>query len=177
MSNTSLEERVVLVDLHDRPIGEMGKLEAHQKGALHRAISVFVFNVQGEMLLQRRADHKYHSGGLWSNTCCSHPRVGEPVARAADRRLWEEMKLACDLSHHFYFVYRAEFDRGLVEHELDHVFIGICDDQPDPDPDEVSEYRWATVDDVRREMTEHAGDYTPWFRICFERVVSAPRLK
>lgn len=166
----------MLVDLHDNPIGEMGKMEAHRKGALHRAISVFVFNRQGEMLLQRRAEHKYHSGGDWSNTCCSHPRPGEPVAKAADRRLWEEMKLACDLSHHFSFVYRAEFDGGLVEHELDHVFIGICDDDPDPDPEEIAEYRWATVEAVRDEMTERSEDFTPWFRVCFERVVAAPRL-
>ncbi len=167
------EDQVVLVDLHDNPLGEMGKLEAHQKGVLHQAISVFIFNRLGEMLLQRRAEHKYHSAGKWSNTACSHPRPGEEVARAADRRLWEEMKIASDLRHQFYFVYRAEFESGLVEHELDHVFIGLCDDQPEPAPEEVAAFRWATVDAVRRDMTERPQDFTPWFRVCFDRVVVA----
>jgi isopentenyl-diphosphate delta-isomerase len=176
MQARSVEERVVLVDLHDNAVGEMGKMEAHRKGVLHRAISVFVFNSEGEMLLQQRAESKYHCGGQWSNTACSHPRPGEVVAQAADRRLWEEMRLACDLAHRFSFVYRAEFDGGIVEHEFDHVFVGICDQEPTPNPDEVDNFRWANVGAVRREMTERSGKFTPWFRICFERAVSAPRI-
>ncbi|NNE70718.1 MAG: isopentenyl-diphosphate Delta-isomerase [Rhodothermales bacterium] len=171
MQAPELEHPVVLVDTNDRPIGEMGKLEVHERGLLHRAFSVFVFNDRGELMLQRRAESKYHSGGLWSNTCCSHPQPGEIVQNAAHRRLWEEMRLECDIQPHFTFVYRAELDRGLVEHEYDHVFVGRTDRTPDPDPAEVADWRWTPVDVIRRELEERPGDFTSWFRICFDRAV------
>ena len=119
-----MQEQVILVDQQDREIGVAEKLEAHRKGKLHRAFSVFLFNAKDEMLLQQRAAEKYHSGGLWTNTCCSHPRPGEPTEAAARRRLREEMGISCNLNKAFDFIYRAEFDNGLIEHELDHVFIG-----------------------------------------------------
>lgn len=171
MQDHQLDHPVVLVDEHDAPLGEMAKLEAHEKGLLHRAFSVFVFNSRGELMLQRRAEDKYHSGGLWSNTCCSHPRPGESVETAAHRRLWEEMRLRCDLFSHFSFVYRAELDRGLVEHEYDHVLVGQSEVDPDPNPSEVAGWRWAPIDAIRRELSERPGDFTAWFRICFDRAV------
>ncbi len=167
------EERVVLVDSDDRPVGEMDKLQAHREGVLHRAISVFVFNSEGELLLQRRAPGKYHSGGLWTNTCCSHPRPGEPVSKAATRRLQEEMGMACDLEPRFAFVYRSELDGGLVEHEFDHVFVGTSDSEPVPDPAEVSEWRYASPEAIRHELEERPDRFTTWFRLCFESAVEA----
>jgi isopentenyl-diphosphate delta-isomerase len=134
LATTDQSEHVVLVDAFDNDIGTMGKMEAHQVGALHRAFSVFVFNSSGELLLQRRAIDKYHSGNLWTNTCCSHPRAGEPTLDAAHRRLREEMGMACDLTDMFSFTYRTEFDDGLIEHEIDHVFVGYSDEAPNPVP-------------------------------------------
>jgi isopentenyl-diphosphate delta-isomerase len=170
---TRSEERVVLVDCDDRPLGEMEKLQAHREGALHRALSVFVFNGKGDLLLQRRSAGKYHSGGLWTNTCCSHPRPDEPVQDAAARRLREEMGIAPALEPLFAFVYRSELDGGLVEHEFDHVFAGRSDAEPDPDPAEVSEWRYVAPDDIRHELAEAPERFTAWFRICFESAVKA----
>ena len=167
------EEHVVLVDSDDRPLGTMEKLQAHRQGVLHRAISVFVFNRNGELLLQRRAIGKYHSGGLWANTCCSHPRPEEPIGQAAVRRLREEMGMACDLEPRFAFVYRSELDGGLIEHEFDHVFVGYADAEPDPDPSEVSGWRYASPDAIREELEQDPGQFTSWFRICFESAVDA----
>ncbi|MBO6574355.1 MAG: isopentenyl-diphosphate Delta-isomerase [Rhodothermales bacterium] len=164
-----MQENVVLVDPEDRPLGEMEKMEAHRRGVLHRAFSVFVFNRNGELLLQRRALDKYHSRGLWSNTCCSHPRPGETVEEAAVRRLREEMGMRCELEKSFTFVYRSTLDRGLIEHEYDHVLVGWCDTQPKINPHEVAEWRYASPAVIRQELIENAGDYTSWFRICFER--------
>ena len=169
-SEISAREWVVLVDTEDRVLGEMEKLEAHEKGALHRAFSVFVVNEAGQLLLQQRAWSKYHSGGLWTNTCCSHPRPGESVDAAAERRLMEEMGMRCDLSPAFHFVYRSELDQGLVEHELDHVFIGRSSAVPVVNPEEVAGYRYADWDDVEREMAEAPERFTVWFRICFAEV-------
>lgn len=165
-------DAVVLVDDRDREIGSMPKLEAHLQGALHRAFSVFVFNGAGEILLQRRAANKYHSGGLWSNTCCSHPRPGEPVSHAAHRRLREEMGMTCSLESAFSFVYRSYLDNGITEHEVDHVFVGRADYPPTPDPSEVSDWRCASIDVVRQELERDAGRFTTWFRICFERTAA-----
>lgn len=158
-------EQVVLVDAADRAIGMAEKLSVHREAKLHRAVSVFVFNAEGALLLQRRAATKYHSAGLWSNTCCSHPRPGEDPLEAARRRLEEEMGLACDLYPVFRFVYRAELGGGLVEHEYDHVFAGWSDQDPRPDPREVAEWRWAAVNELCAEIAERPGDYTPWFRL------------
>jgi isopentenyl-diphosphate delta-isomerase len=156
------EERVILVDPDDEAIGTAAKLEAHTSGALHRAFSVFVMNRRGEILLQRRADGKYHSGGRWSNTCCGHPRPGEETADAAARRLGEEMGFGCDLRWLFAFTYRVEMEDGLWEHEIDHVFLGRHDADPSPDPEEVGEWRWVSPRTLRAEMDRAPDRFTPW---------------
>lgn len=171
-SGTSGEEKVILVDSSDNEIGLMGKMQAHAEGHLHRAFSVFVFNQRNELLLQRRASDKYHSANLWTNTCCSHPRSDESPADASNRRLKEEMGMSCQLSHAFSFTYRCEFDDGLIEHEIDHVFVGFSEDQPDPNGEEVSQTKYASVDDIRADLIASPEQYTMWFRLCFDRVVS-----
>lgn len=163
-------EWVILVDAQDRELGQIEKMEAHEKGLLHRAFSVFVVNDAGELLLQQRAWGKYHSGGLWTNTCCSHPRPGEPVAAAAERRLSEEMGMRCELVPAFHFVYRSELDGGLIEHELDHVFMGRTSAVPVVNSEEVAGYRYARWEDVEQEMAEAPERFTVWFRICFSEV-------
>lgn len=164
-------EEVILVDDQDRPIGTMEKMEAHEKGLLHRAFSIFVFNSDGELLLHQRAFDKYHSGGLWTNTCCSHPRPGESVLEAGQRRLMEEMGMACDLQERFSFVYRSELDQGLIEHELDHVMFGVSDDLPVLNPEEVAAYRYASLEEISEEMTDDPDLFTAWFKICFAEVL------
>jgi isopentenyl-diphosphate delta-isomerase len=162
--------RVVLVDAQDLEIGTTDKLAAHRTGSLHRAFSIFVFDSADRLLLQRRARGKYHSGGLWSNTCCSHPGPGETPLAAGHRRLREEMGFDCDLAGGYSFVYRAELDRGLVEHELDHVLIGRFDGRPDPDPHEVEAWSWAHVADIRQAMSQRPDDYTVWFKLAMEKL-------
>lgn len=166
----SAEERVILVDEDDVERGSAEKLRAHADGALHRAFSVLVFNRRGEILLQRRAAGKYHSGGLWSNTCCGHPRPGEETARAARRRLREEMGFECELVRLFGFRYRVELAGGLSEHEYDHVFAGRYDGAPLPDPAEVDAWRWTSLDAIRREVAEASERYTHWFPLLLERL-------
>jgi isopentenyl-diphosphate delta-isomerase len=166
-------EMVVLVDEHDREVGEAPKLLAHQRGLLHRAFSVFVLNAAGEVLLQRRADGKYHSGGLWTNTACGHPRPGEPVAAAARRRLREEMGFDCALAPAGSFIYRKEVGGDLVEHELDHVFLGRHDAAPHPDAAEVSEWRWTPAAAALADATAHPGHYTPWFALALAELAAA----
>lgn len=162
---------VILVDGHDREIGTMEKLEAHRRGRLHRAFSVFIFHSDGRMLLQRRASGKYHSAGLWSNACCSHPRPGEPVEAAAHRRLREEMGFDCDLRETHAFVYRAPFPNGLTEHEYDHVLVGRSDEPPTPDPEEADDWLWIGIPELRKELEEHPESYTYWLRAAFDGVV------
>jgi isopentenyl-diphosphate delta-isomerase len=164
-----MEERVVLVDENDGEVGTLEKQRAHAEGRLHRALSVFVLNARGEMLLQRRAAAKYHSAGLWTNTCCSHPRPGERVDHAARRRLREEMGIDCDLSPAFAFTYRADVGGGLAEHEFDHVFLGRWNGEPRPDEDEVDQWRWVSLPDVEREVADDPAAFTPWFRIVLRR--------
>lgn len=154
-------------------MGTMPKMQAHREGRLHRAISVFLYNSAGEMLLQRRADTKYHSGGLWSNASCSHPRENEKPHAAAIRRLQEEIGIRTPLEHRLAFLYRAELDSGLTEHELDHVFVGISDQAPRPDPAEVADWRWAPVDDIRKELAEHPERFTAWFPLALEELMRA----
>lgn len=168
MNNTN--DHVVLVDADDTPIGTMDKLEAHRQGLLHRAFSVFVLDTAGRVLLQRRALAKYHSGGLWTNTCCSHPRPGEEVRAAAARRLREEMGIPCALREVFRFTYRADVGSGLIEHEFDHVFLGHTDNTPQPDPAEVMDTRWATPQAITAELAAHPERFTAWFRICWNEV-------
>ncbi len=162
-------EQVVLVDEQDNETGIMEKQEAHVQGALHRAISVFVFNSKNELLLQQRAAGKYHSALLWTNTCCSHPRPGETVENAATRRLHEEMGLECNLELAFSFIYKASFDNGLTEHEYDHVFTGTSDALPMPDQNEVAAWKYVSPEELKRSMENEPGQYTEWFRICIDK--------
>ncbi len=158
-------EEVILVNEWDHPIGTMGKLEAHRLGSLHRAFSVFVFNDEDELLVHRRADGKYHSTGLWTNTCCSHPRPGEKIMNAAHRRLREEMGFDCPLINAFQFKYKADVGNGLVEHEHDHVFIGQFNGEPCPNQNEVSEWKFVSMDDLKLKLKNQSEDFTSWFRI------------
>ena len=164
-------EKVILVDKTDHPIGEMEKQEAHIKGVLHRAFSIFIFNSKGEVLLQQRALHKYHSGGLWTNTCCSHPRNGETTIQAANRRLKEEMGMSCSLTEEFTFIYKAKLDNDLYEHELDHVLFGTTDLLPQINKEEVADYKYSSFQDIQQEMIAYPERYTAWFKICFDEVI------
>ena len=158
-------ELVVLVDREDRPLGVEDKLRAHQRGVLHRAVSVLVFDSRGRVLLQRRAASKYHSGGQWSNACCSHPRPGEAPEAAARRRLAEEMGMQCELEPAFRFVYEAEVGGGLHEHEFDHVFVGTSDALPLLDPAEADDWRHTDPAELLHDVRENPDRYTPWFRL------------
>jgi len=162
------DEQIILVDERDRELGAGEKLQAHREGVLHRAFSVFIFDGEGRLLLQKRARAKYHSGGLWSNTACGHPRPGEPTAAAARRRLREEMSLDCELREAFEFVYRAELDGALVEHEYDHVFVGKHDAEPAPDPAEVEEWRWVSMGELREGLSTEPQRYSYWLKIAVE---------
>lgn len=164
-------DEVVLVNEHDDEIGFMPKLEAHQKGSLHRAFSVFIFNTKGELLLQQRALGKYHSEGLWSNTCCSHPLPNEATSSAAVRRLQEEMGLQASLQFLYSFLYKAELENGLTEHELDHVFWGISDHEPIINTAEVSNFKYISVEDLAVDIKKNPSRYTEWLKICFEDVM------
>jgi len=164
---------LVLVDADDHEIGVVDKMIAHRAGTLHRAFSVFVFDRFGRLLLQRRALDKYHSGGLWSNTCCSHPRPGERPIDAAHRRLQEEMGFDCDLTGGFAFTYRSDVGNGLVEHEFDHVFVGQFDGDPSPDMSEVHDWTWRAFDEVRSDVNARPSLYTVWFRVALERLRNA----
>ena len=157
-------ERVILVDKNDIECGDMEKMQAHESGVLHRAFSLFVFNNQGALLLQRRAHGKYHSGGLWTNTCCSHPRPGESILGAAQRRLVEEMGFVCDLTHRFTFEYRAELGNGLIEHEVDHVFSGYYEGSVVPNSGEVADYQYVEVDELARQIQTYPERFTPWLK-------------
>ena len=167
-----MEEFVVLVDQDDQKLGLMEKQQAHVAGLLHRAFSVFVFNSKGELMIQQRAASKYHSPTLWTNTCCSHPRDNETYEQAAHRRLEEEMGFDCELEYKFNFIYKAHLENDLIEHELDHVFIGIFDNEPKLNPDEVMAYRWVELDDLKKDMEKNPQNYTAWFKIIFEHYVS-----
>ncbi|GAL87272.1 isopentenyl-diphosphate delta-isomerase [Sporocytophaga myxococcoides] len=146
----------------------MDKLEAHQKGLLHRAISVFLFNSEGKLLLQQRAKNKYHSGGLWTNTACSHPYPGESTLQAAIRRLKEEMGLETNLTKAFQFTYRAEFTNGLIEHELDHVYVGSSDIDPDPDREEVMDFTYLSLEEIENKLNSTPELFTEWFKLCYK---------
>jgi isopentenyl-diphosphate delta-isomerase len=164
------EVKVILVDENDNEIGLMHKTEAHEKGILHRAVSVFLINSSGDWLLQRRALHKYHSAGLWTNTCCSHPLPEESNTDAANRRLKEEMGLQCALIELFSFTYFENFENGLTEHELDHVFLGVCNQLPEINTDEVIEYKYSDYNSVKNEILQNHENYTIWFRKIHEEV-------
>lgn len=163
------EEEVILVDQNDNPIGLMPKMEAHEKAVLHRAFSVFVLNNKNELMLQQRALHKYHSPGLWTNTCCSHQRDGEDNISAGTRRLQEEMGFEVPLKETFSFIYKAPFDNGLTEHELDHVLLGYYEGEPTINPDEVASWKWMDVEAVQQDIKNNPQDYTAWFKIIFNK--------
>lgn len=165
-----MEENVVLVDEHDNVLGSMGKMQAHMEGILHRAVSVFIFNEEGEMLLQKRAIEKYHSPGLWTNACCTHPRMNESFADCATRRLKEEMGFVTELTSAFSFIYKGDVENGLTEHELDHVFIGQYDGAVRFDPAEVADSTFAPLNDIRQRLKDRPEEFTIWFRAIFERV-------
>lgn len=163
------EELVILVNENDEQIGLMPKMEAHEKAVLHRAFSVFVFNDKNQLLLQQRASHKYHSPDLWTNTCCSHQRDGETNLQAGKRRLMEEMGFVCELTEKTSFIYKAPFDNGLTEHELDHIMVGYYNEDPVINLDEVGSFKWMTLEEVKDDIAAHPGEYTEWFKIIFEK--------
>jgi len=156
-------EEVILVDIEDNAIGSMEKLKAHQEGVLHRAFSVLIFNDQGEMMLQQRAHHKYHSGGLWTNTCCSHPRPSETVIDAANRRLEEEMGMSTPVNFGFKFIYKAALDHDLTEYELDHVLLGKFNGTPIINSEEVADWKWITIANLKTDISTNPQKYTIWF--------------
>ncbi|ASU36689.1 isopentenyl-diphosphate Delta-isomerase [Mucilaginibacter xinganensis] len=168
-----MKESVMIVNADGQAWGTMDKMAAHVTGTLHRAFSVFIFNSKGQLLLQQRALDKYHSGGLWTNTCCSHPRLGETTPDAAHRRLKEEMGMDCELTELFQFTYRHEFDNGLIEHEYDHVFIGKSDTLPQPDPAEVAGFKYMDTDLLVLELIERPNEYTAWFKLCLDKVIES----
>lgn len=165
-----MQERVILVDENDNQTGTEEKIAAHEKALLHRAFSIFVFNNKGELLLQKRAGTKYHCGGLWTNTVCSHPRDGESLNHAVHRRLGEEMGFDCEVLEIFEFVYKKKFDNGLSEHEYDHVFIGKFDGQPIPNPVEVEDIKWMSINEIKEDIEKNPENYTYWFKIAIKKI-------
>jgi isopentenyl-diphosphate delta-isomerase len=165
-------EEVILVDKNDKALGKMEKMEAHLKGVLHRAFSVFIFNSDNKLVLQQRSLTKYHSPGLWTNTCCSHPRYGETIESAVHRRLREEMGFDCDVERKLQFVYKAQVGNGLTEHELDHVFFGFTNIQPVINAEEVHDWKYMSMEAISADMKANPEVYTVWFRIIFEEVMN-----
>ena len=164
-----MAEEVILVDAQDQELGLMEKMEAHRKGLLHRAFSVFVLNAKGELMLQQRAAEKYHSGTLWTNTCCSHPRKGESAEEAAHRRLMEEMGFDCPIEKVLEVTYRADLDKGMIEHEYDHLFIGHFDGEPQINPAEVMSWKWVSIEELSHDIESHPENYTAWFKIIWKQ--------
>lgn len=163
------EEKVILVNENDEQIGLMPKMEAHEKALLHRAFSVFVFNDKNELMLQQRALEKYHSPGLWTNTCCSHQRDGESNLSAGKRRLQEEMGFVTELKETTSFIYKAPFDNGLTEHEYDHVMVGHYNESPIINKEEVADWKWMPLEEVKVDIALHPELYTEWFKIIFDK--------
>ena|SRR5690554_150822 len=166
-----MNEIITLVDQNDVSLGPIEKLEAHKKGLLHRAFSVFIFNSNGELLIQQRADEKYHSAGLWTNTCCSHPNYNETTPEAVRRRMNEEMGMTANVEFKFKFIYKATFENQLIEHEVDHVYFGISDDLPTINPDEVKNWKYINMEELQKEISIYPENYTPWLIICFPEVL------
>jgi isopentenyl-diphosphate delta-isomerase len=167
-----LMEKIILVDRKDRKTGTGEKLEVHKAGRLHRAFSIFVFNSKGETLLQKRAKGKYHSGGLWTNACCSHPREGEELKEAVHRRLKQEMGFDCSLKEIFSFIYKVKFGNGLYEHELDHVFVGRFEGKPVPDPEEAEGWKWVSLKELKKDIQKNPQNYTYWLKASLDSVIS-----
>lgn len=165
-----MNDFLILVDENDQQWGKLEKLLVHELGLLHRAFSVFIFNTNGELLLQQRADSKYHSPGLWTNTCCSHPQFGEELSEAINRRIIEEMNMECETEFAFSFVYKASFENGLTEHEFDHVYFGISDDEPKPVASEVKNWKYISLIDLELDVKTNPAKYTEWMKICLPQV-------
>ena len=163
-----MTNRVILVDKENNKIGTEEKIQAHLKSLLHRAFSIFIFNSRYELLLQKRASSKYHSGGLWTNTCCSHPREGEDILDAANRRLDEEMGIKTSLRKVYDFIYKAELDNQLTEYEFDHVFYGVFDNDPILNKDEAEDFKWVDMETLNNDIIKNEDNYTVWFKIAFE---------
>lgn len=172
-----MPDQVILVDERDREIGVAEKIQAHRDGMLHRAFSIFIFNQHDQMLLQKRSQKKYHSGGLWSNACCSHPRPGESMATATARRLEEELGIRCRLRKAFDFIYMARMNNRLVEHEFDHVYVGRYRGIVTPNADEVAEYRWLSPEELKQELLRNPETYTVWFKIALEKLFEQTHLR
>jgi isopentenyl-diphosphate delta-isomerase len=174
MNNSSFEganDLIILVNEDDEQVGIQDKFSVHQLGLLHRAFSVFVFNSKNELLLQRRADDKYHSPGLWTNTCCSHPIPGETTINACHRRLMEEMSLKCELRHAFSFIYQCKFSNGLIENEFDHVYVGYSDNTPVLNKKEAKDWKYININDLEREIELQPDNFTEWLKICLTRLI------
>jgi len=165
-------ENIILVDENDVAIGSGEKLQVHKDGKLHRAFSIYVFNSKGELLLQKRNINKYHSGGLWANTCCSHPRVGESLDHAVHRRLQEEMGFDCELTEKTEFIYNVKVDNGLTEHEYLHVYVGHFDGTPIANPDEAEDFKWMNLDDIKNDIMINADIYSHWIKITINKLFS-----
>lgn len=179
MSSLPAEQMVVLVDENDKELGLEEKMKAHRNGGrLHRAVSIMVFNPDGHMMLQRRADTKYHSPGLWTNTCCSHPMEGERAIDAAHRRLEQEMGFDCELEEAFTFIYKVDVGSGLTEWEFDHLMLGMYDGEPKPNPEEAKDWKWASPEGVKDDMRRNKDSYTGWFKIMMtDRQVSGKLMR
>jgi isopentenyl-diphosphate delta-isomerase len=167
-----MQDKVIIVDINDQEIGIGERMKTHHEGKLHRGFSVFVVNFKDELLLQKRTGTKYHSGGLWTNTCCSHPRPGELTEEAAHRRLKEEMGFDCDLKEIFSFTYRTQFVNNLFEYEYDHVFLGKYDHTPTPNPEEVCDWGWSNIKELGKHTQDNPEIYTYWFKACLDTVIS-----
>lgn len=165
-----MKEYIIQVNNSDTQIGKIEKLQAHQRGVLHRAFSIFIFNSEGNLLLQQRAADKYHSAALWTNSCCSHPNYGESLQHATQRRLMQEMGLQTPLNKLFDFIYKTKFDNGLIEHEYDHVFLGVSDRKPIPNPNEVMNWKYMPLQEIERDIEAYPHKYTSWFKICFPKL-------
>jgi len=163
---------VIQVDKNDQFEGIIEKIEAHKKGILHRAVSVLIFNSKGEMLLQKRSVNKYHSGGLWSNAACTHPSPDETTEQASLRRLQEEMGISTDLSHLYSFVYKVNLNNGMIEHEFDHVFIGVTDQKPTLNPEEASAFKYLSIQKIKDEMTDSPANFSAWFKLIFDELIT-----
>lgn len=169
-------EQVILVDSKDNAIGTMEKHEAHYKGLLHRAFSILLFNAKGQLMIQKRAATKYHSAGLWSNTCCSHPRAEEPITSAVKRRLRQEMGIEANILPLYNFIYKYEFSPDLIEHEFDHVFYGETNSEPTLNQDEASAWQWLTWEELKRDIKDNKNNYTFWFKLIIERIINDPEM-
>jgi isopentenyl-diphosphate Delta-isomerase len=166
-----MNEQLILVDEQDNETGTMDKLSVHEKGLLHRAFSVFVFNSKSELLLQQRADGKYHSGGLWSNTCCSHPIKGEEILKTIQRRIKDEMGIQCQAAFKFKFIYKMLFENGLTEHELDYVYFGRSDEIPRPNPEEVKGWKYLNLQKLINNISSEPQNYSVWLKVCLPEVM------